>query len=150
MMVLVCETHGFCEHDTSYCECRICWNPTLRKIENRPVLCQSIKKRNTKSEVFRFKFDLRASEDIVIRGYYNLIDSTIRTNTYATGKGIIGLKSSLQKNGVLISPEKILPGKEIILKARNRNIIDIKVHKNDVVAELRTSEPIYFLSISNE
>jgi hypothetical protein len=104
-------------------------------------------KKDIPFETFKLKFELYASEDLIIRGYYNLIDSIIPTNTFATGEGIIGYKSLLLKNRVFISPEKIMPGEEIVLKARNRNIVDIKVYKGDVVAEFRTNEPIYSISL---
>ena len=64
---------------------------------------------------------------------------------YATDEGIIGNVSSVLKKGVFISQENIEIGTEIVLKARNTYIVDIKIYKNDVVAEFRTNKPLYLL-----
>lgn len=145
MMAFVCPMHGFCEHDLVYCACNICWNPILRKIEGRALHCQYLQK-GTTNENYKFKFELRAAKTTTVKGYYNLTDSIILTNTFATGEGIIGYKALLLKNRVFISPEKIMAGEEIVLKARNRNIVDL----GNVLAEFRTNDPIYSLSLSKK
>jgi len=105
------------------------------------VRCDYIRK--GKSEIFKYKYDIKASKNTIVRGYYNLTDTSISTNTYATGVGEIGFKSSLLKNNIYIFPEKIEAEKEIILHARNRNIVDLKIYEGDIVAEFRTNHPIY-------